>query len=114
MASSEISISRTIGKVRPHLTQNEGLVFEKSAPGKRAYKLPPLDVPAVDAKSLLGDAAREIAAELPELSEIEIIRHFTRLSTWNYAIDLGMYPLGSCTMKYNPRGNEGASGLGEP
>ena len=44
--------------------------------------------------------------ELPELSEIEIIRHFTRLSTWNYAIDLGMYPLGSCTMKYNPRVNE--------
>ena len=43
---------------------------------------------------------------LPELSEIEIIRHFTRLSTWNYAIDLGMYPLGSCTMKYNPRVNE--------
>ena len=43
---------------------------------------------------------------MPELSEIEIIRHFTRLSTWNYAIDLGMYPLGSCTMKYNPRVNE--------
>jgi len=58
-------------------------------------------VPAVDPKSLLGGAAREDAAELPELSEIEIIRHFTRLSTWNYAIDLGMYPLGSCTMKYN-------------
>ena len=43
---------------------------------------------------------------MPEVSEIEIIRHFTRLSTWNYAIDLGMYPLGSCTMKYNPRINE--------
>ena len=43
---------------------------------------------------------------MPEVSEIEIIRHFTRLSTWNYAIDLGMYPLGSCTMKYNPRVNE--------
>jgi glycine dehydrogenase subunit 2 len=47
-----------------------------------------------------------MGAELPELSEIEIVRHFTRLSTWNYAIDLGMYPLGSCTMKYNPRVNE--------
>ena len=43
---------------------------------------------------------------MPEVSEIEIIRHFTRMSTWNYAIDLGMYPLGSCTMKYNPRVNE--------
>ena len=97
---------RTLGKVRPHQTQNEGLVFEKSAPGKRGYKLPPLDVPEVHAKAVLGDAYREAPAGLPELSEIEIIRHFTRLSTWNYAIDLGMYPLGSCTMKYNPRVNE--------
>ncbi|MGD0858164.1 MAG: aminomethyl-transferring glycine dehydrogenase subunit GcvPB [Terracidiphilus sp.] len=97
---------RTLGKVRPHQTQNEALVFEKSSPGKRAYKLPPLDVPAVDAAALLGAARRDQGAELPELSEIEIIRHFTRLSTWNYAIDLGMYPLGSCTMKYNPRVNE--------
>jgi glycine dehydrogenase subunit 2 len=96
----------TTGKVRPHQTQNEALVFEKSAPGKRGYKLPPLDVPPVNTKALLGSAAREVPAALPELSEIEIIRHFTRLSTWNYAIDLGMYPLGSCTMKYNPRVNE--------
>jgi glycine dehydrogenase subunit 2 len=97
---------KTLGKVRPHQTQNEGLVFEKSAPGKRGYKLPPLDVPEVDVKAVLGEAYRETPASLPELSEIEIIRHFTRLSTWNYAIDLGMYPLGSCTMKYNPRVNE--------
>jgi glycine dehydrogenase subunit 2 len=96
----------TLGKVRTHPTQNEALLFEKSSPGKRAYKLPPLDVPAVDAFSLLGEAQRQTPAALPELSEIEIIRHFTRLSTWNYAIDLGMYPLGSCTMKYNPRVNE--------
>ena len=106
MASSEVLVSRTNGKVRPHPTQNEALLFEKSSPGKRAYMLPLLDVPAVDAAALLGAAKRENAAELPELSEIEIIRHFTRLSTWNYAIDLGMYPLGSCTMKYNPRVNE--------
>jgi glycine dehydrogenase subunit 2 len=96
----------TTGKVRAHQTQNEGLVFEKSSPGKRAYKLPPLDVPEVDVSALLGETQRTQSAELPELSEIEIIRHFTRLSTWNYAIDLGMYPLGSCTMKYNPRVNE--------
>jgi glycine dehydrogenase subunit 2 len=106
MGTTENLDLRTIGKVRPHQTQNEALVFEKSSPGKRAYKLPPLDVPAVDAAALLGPAAREAPAELPELSEIEIVRHFTRLSTWNYAIDLGMYPLGSCTMKYNPRVNE--------
>ena len=102
----ETIMRKTTGKVRPHQTQNEGLVFEKSSPGKKAYKLPPLDVPAVDAAELLGEAHRKTPGLLPELSEIEIIRHFTRLSTWNYAIDLGMYPLGSCTMKYNPRVNE--------
>ncbi len=106
MTSTEKIERSTLGKVRPHQTQNEGLVFEKSAPGKRAYKMPPLDVPEVDAAALLGDAHRKTPGLLPELSEIEIIRHFTRLSTWNYAIDLGMYPLGSCTMKYNPRVNE--------
>jgi glycine dehydrogenase subunit 2 len=104
--SSANPASRTLGKVRPHQTQNEALVFEKSAPGKCAYKMPPLDVPAVDPAALLGDAHRKVPGLLPELSEIEIVRHFTRLSTWNYAIDLGMYPLGSCTMKYNPRVNE--------
>ncbi len=93
-------------KVSSHLSQNEALVFEKSSPGKKGYKLPTLDVPEVDASAVLGGAVRKDAGCLPELSEIEIIRHFTRLSTWNYAIDLGMYPLGSCTMKYNPRVNE--------
>ncbi|MGA9959154.1 MAG: hypothetical protein WBQ06_12770, partial [Acidobacteriaceae bacterium] len=93
-------------KVSNHISQNEGLIFEKSSPGKKAYRLAPLDVPAVDPQALLGKEAREDLGLLPEVSEIEIIRHFTRLSTWNYAIDLGMYPLGSCTMKYNPRVNE--------
>ncbi len=109
MAPIETTARKTLGKVRPHQTQNEALVFEKSSPGKRAYKLPPLDVPAVNPASLLGAAHRKTPGLLPELSEIEIIRHFTRLSTWNYAIDLGMYPLGSCTMKYNPRVNEAVS-----
>jgi glycine dehydrogenase subunit 2 len=93
-------------KATRHLSQNEGLIFEKSSAGKAAWKLPPLDVPEVDTARLLGTAERKELANLPEVSEIEIIRHFTRLSTWNYAIDLGMYPLGSCTMKYNPRVNE--------
>src|ERR1035438_10931713 len=60
MATTETQINRTLGKVRPHQTQNEGLVFEKSSPGKRAYKLPPLDVPAVDAASLLGESHRKV------------------------------------------------------
>ena len=70
-------------------------------------EFPPLDVPAVDTAEGSGPRIRREGIEgFPEVSEIEVIRHFTRLSTWNYAIDLGMYPLGSCTMKYNPRVNE--------
>ncbi len=95
-----------IKKATTHISQNEGLIFEKSSPGKKAYKLPPLDVPEVDASELLGEHAREDLGEMPEVSEIEIIRHYTRISTWNYAVDHGMYPLGSCTMKYNARVNE--------
>jgi len=96
-----------IKKVRPHITQNESLLFERSSPGKKGYQLPALDVPDIDPAAVLG--AANVRAEIegfPEVSEVEIIRHFTRLSTWNYAIDLGLYPLGSCTMKYNPRVNE--------
>src|ERR1700682_2156895 len=96
-----------IKKASTHTNRNEGLIFEESAPGKRGIELPPLDVPAADARALLGaEYARDAVEGFPEVSEIEVIRHFTRLSTWNYAIDLGMYPLGSCTMKYNPRVNE--------
>jgi len=96
-----------IDKVRSHLSQNEQLLFERSSPGKKAYQLPELDVPAVDAAQALGAAnVRDEIEGFPEVSEVEAIRHFTRLSTWNHAIDLGLYPLGSCTMKYNPRINE--------
>ncbi|HVT94580.1 MAG TPA: aminomethyl-transferring glycine dehydrogenase subunit GcvPB [Bryobacteraceae bacterium] len=96
-----------IRKVRPHITQNEPLLFESSSPGKIGYQLPDLDVPAVDPAAALGESntRREIEG-FPEVSEVEAIRHFSRLSTYNYAIDLGLYPLGSCTMKYNPRVNE--------
>ena len=99
-------MKRETRKATRHVNQNEGLIFEKSSAGKAAWKLPPLDVPEVDPSAVLGHAARKELGNMPEVSEIEIIRHFTRMSTWNYAIDLGMYPLGSCTMKYNPRVNE--------
>ena len=101
-----------IKKATTHISQNEGLIFEKSSPGKKAFKLPPLDVPEVNAGELLGKTVREDLGQMPEVSEIEIIRHFTRLSTWNYAVDHGMYPLGSCTMKYNARVNETVARLG--
>jgi glycine dehydrogenase subunit 2 len=100
MANSDIK------KVSQHVNQNEGLIFEKSSPGKKAYRLAPLDVPEVDPNEALGTLARKDLGNMPEVSEIEIIRHFTRMSTWNYAVDYGMYPLGSCTMKYNARINE--------
>jgi glycine dehydrogenase subunit 2 len=101
-----------IRKVRSHINQNEPLLFERSSPGKKGYQLPPLDVPAVDPAEALGrDHVRAEVEGFPEVSEVEVIRHFTRLSTWNYAIDLGVYPLGSCTMKYNPRVNEYVSRL---
>src|SRR5271154_1386038 len=96
-----------IKKVRSHINQNEPLVFERSSPGKRGYQLPDLDVPATDPRQALGaENTRKEIEDFPEISEVEAIRHFTRLSTQNYAIDLGLYPLGSCTMKYNPRINE--------
>src|SRR6202008_4787817 len=96
-----------IKKASRHVSQNEGVIFAESAQGKRGFELPPLDVPAVDARAALGsDFARETREVFREVGKIEVLRHFTRLSTWNYAIDLGMYPLGSCTMKYNPRVNE--------
>ncbi len=96
-----------IRKVRPHISQNEPLLFEISSPGKVAYQLPELDVPAIRPEDALG--AENVRASIdgfPEVSEVEALRHFTRLSTHNYAIDYGLYPLGSCTMKYNPRVNE--------
>src|ERR1700757_1761128 len=100
-------MNEKIKKASRHVSQNEGLIFEKSSPGKRAFELPPVDVPKVDpAKALTAHHRKEGVEGFPEVSEIEVLRHFTRLSTWNHAIDLGMYPLGSCTMKYNPRVNE--------
>lgn len=99
--------NKKIHRVSRHVNRDEALIFENSSPGKHAYSLPPLDVPAVDAAQLLGaNQVREEIPGFPEVSEIEVIRHFTRLSTWNYGVDTGMYPLGSCTMKYNPRINE--------
>jgi glycine dehydrogenase subunit 2 len=89
------------------LARDEPLLFERSAPGRCGCSLPRLDVPEVDPGALLSpDQVRADLPGLPELSEVEVVRHFTRLSTWNTAVDLAPYPLGSCTMKYNPKLNE--------
>jgi len=97
-----------IKKATTHVVQNEGLIFEESRPGRIGYSIPKLDV-AEQSEAVLIDPRylRDDDLEgMPELSEVDVIRHFTRLSTWNYCIDHGLYPLGSCTMKYNPRINE--------
>jgi glycine dehydrogenase subunit 2 len=99
-------MSNKIKKATTHTVQNEGLLFEESHPGRIGYSLPALDVPEqtdLPDKKFLRDDDLE---GMPELSEVDVIRHFTRISTWNYGVDTGMYPLGSCTMKYNPRLNE--------
>ena len=88
----------------------EPLIFEKSAPGKTAFKLPALDVPESPA-GLNGLPLREEIAGFPQVSEIEVVRHFTRLSQTNFCIDTNFYPLGSCTMKYNPKINEKIAAL---
>ncbi len=83
------------------------LIFELSAPGRFAYSLPESDVPDSDPAALLPKAhLRETPAELPEVSEVDVIRHYSRLSQMNYGVDTHFYPLGSCTMKYNPKINE--------
>ena len=87
------------------MRMKEPLVFEISDAGKQGFFLPKLDVPEKD-NLLEGISLRVEIEEFPEVSEVEVVRHFTRLSQANYCIDLGIYPLGSCTMKYNPKINE--------
>jgi glycine dehydrogenase subunit 2 len=98
----------TIKKVTSHPSQNEALIFERSQSGRVGYRLPKLDVDEIALDDLLpAELRRDDDLEgVPEVSEVDVVRHFTRISTWNYSIDLGMYPLGSCTMKYNSRLNE--------
>jgi glycine dehydrogenase subunit 2 len=87
-------------------------IFQKGAPGRRAFVCPPLDVPAEDPDELLPAALRRTApARLPELSEPEIVRHYVGISKRNFDLDSGFYPLGSCTMKHNPRLHERVAAL---
>lgn len=89
---------------------SETLIFERGAPGRKAYSLPDLDVPDQELNDLIPeDYLRQEDPLLPEVSEVEVIRHYTRLSKLNYGVDTGIYPLGTCTMKYNPKLNEDIS-----
>ena len=90
--------------------RRDELVFNLTSPGRRGYSLPARDVPEAPLEGALPEGlAREAVEGFPELTEVGLVRHFTRLSTWNYGVDTGMYPLGSCTMKYNPKLNEAAA-----
>ncbi|MDJ0764924.1 MAG: aminomethyl-transferring glycine dehydrogenase subunit GcvPB [Myxococcota bacterium] len=91
---------------------NEPLIFDRSTAGRLGTTLPDLDLPEADPASVLPHGlARAERIGLPEVSEPEVVRHFVRLSSWNYSVDHGFYPLGSCTMKYNPKLNEWAARL---
>jgi glycine dehydrogenase subunit 2 len=93
-----------------HAAHGTETIFEKGAPGRRAFVAPELDVPQVD--GLLPDRFRRAQpARLPEISEPEIVRHYVNLSKRNFDLDSGFYPLGSCTMKHNPRLHERVAGL---
>jgi len=88
------------------------LIFELSKEGRTSYSLPDLDVPEVDLNEGLDDAyIRDTTPDLPEVSELDLMRHYTGLSNRNYGVDSGFYPLGSCTMKYNPKINEDVARL---
>jgi len=93
-------------------TPSPQLLFELSKPGCRAVRLPACDVPTKPLDELLPkENLSETAPPLPELSEPEVVRHFTNLSTKNFSVDTHFYPLGSCTMKYNPKRNERLAAL---
>jgi glycine dehydrogenase subunit 2 len=85
----------------------EPLLFEKSRPGREGVSIPACDVP----QTPVPDALRRKSLTLPEVSEVDVVRHYLRLSHLNYCVDEGLYPLGSCTMKYNPKVNEVAARL---
>jgi len=86
------------------------LIFELSSAGRTGYSLPAHDVPSAPLEGAVPDGLlRQDLDGFPEMTEVGLVRHFTRLSTWNYGVDTGMYPLGSCTMKYNPKVNEAAA-----
>ena len=96
----------------PQQRERAMTIFERSVPGRRAATLPPCDVPERPLEELIpGPSLRRRPPELPEVSEPEIVRHYNRLSRRNFDLDTGPYPLGSCTMKHNPRLNERVAAL---
>ncbi|NLX70695.1 MAG: aminomethyl-transferring glycine dehydrogenase subunit GcvPB [Clostridiales bacterium] len=91
--------------------KESALIFEISRSGRKAFSLPECDVPELPLEEMIPDEClRDKDARLPEVSEVDVVRHYTRLSRLNHGVDSGFYPLGSCTMKYNPKVNEDIAG----
>jgi glycine dehydrogenase subunit 2 len=108
MATTSEPLRQETAQQRDHATT----IFEKGAPGRRAFVAPAVDVPAADPAILLPQSLRRSEpARLPEISEPEIVRHYVNLSKRNFDLDSGFYPLGSCTMKHNPRLHERVTAL---
>ncbi|HEY1834601.1 MAG TPA: aminomethyl-transferring glycine dehydrogenase subunit GcvPB [Solirubrobacteraceae bacterium] len=105
-------MSAVVAAETPQQRQRARTIFQKGAPGRRAFVCPEIDVPAVDAGELLPERFRRAEPpRLPEVSEPEIVRHYVGISKRNFDLDSGFYPLGSCTMKHNPRLHERAAAL---
>lgn len=112
MTASYSDSAETKQPVTRKVEDDSVLIFERSVPGRKAFSLPPCDVPEVDLTLLIPEEDyRGGAPRLPEVSEVDVVRHYTRLSKRNHGVDSGFYPLGSCTMKYNPKINEDAARL---
>lgn len=106
------AVGNGAAKRDPRAEANQPLIFELSKPGRVAYSLPACDVPEEPLAALIpADRLRQTPAALPEVCEVDVIRHYTALSRRNFGVDNGFYPLGSCTMKYNPKLNEDAARL---
>jgi len=96
---------------RGSMPYEEPLIFEKSVPGQQGFQISEREPAIAAGKIIPQNLLRKTPANLPEVGEPEVVRHYSRLSTWNYSVDHGFYPLGSCTMKYNPKINEFTASL---
>lgn len=95
------------------MKQYDKLIFEVSRPGRVGYRLPENEIASSSLKEIPADMLRKAPLGLPEVSELDVVRHYTNLSTKNFGVDTGFYPLGSCTMKYNPKINEEIAAMPE-
>ncbi|MDE6680116.1 MAG: aminomethyl-transferring glycine dehydrogenase subunit GcvPB, partial [Muribaculaceae bacterium] len=89
------------------------LIFELSRPGRKGYELPADNFGTDGMADIPADLKRTEPLDLPEVSELDVVRHYTNLSNKNFGVDTGFYPLGSCTMKYNPKINEEVAAMPE-